>query len=116
MYSVSLISKYMKKPIEIHLLVAKRILRYLQGTRDFGLIYKKGEKLELFGFTDSDYARDHDDRRSTSSYVFMLGIGAVSWSSKKQQIVSLSTTEVEFIGTTACACQAVWLGRILEEL
>ena len=67
----------------MHLLAAKRILRYLQGTRDFGLFYKKGEKLELFEFTDSDYAGDLDDRRSTSCYVFMLGTGAISWSSKK---------------------------------
>ena len=69
MYSVSLISRYMENPTEIHLLAAKRILRYLQGTRDFGLFYKKGEKLELFVFTDSDYAGDQDDRRSTSGYV-----------------------------------------------
>ena len=116
MYSVSLISRYMENPTEIHLLAAKRILRYLQGTRDFGLFYKKGEKLELFGFTDSDYARDQDDRRSTSGYVLMLGTGAVSWSSKKQQIVSLSTIEAKFITAIACACQAIWLRRILEEL
>ena len=116
MFSVSLISRYMENPTEIHLLAAKRILRYLQGTRDFGLFYKKGEKLELFGFTDSDYVGDQGDRRSTSSYVFMLGIGVVSWSSKKQQIISLSTTEAEFIATRACACQAIWLRRILDEL
>jgi hypothetical protein len=116
MYYVSLINSYMENPTEMHLLAAKRILRYLQGTRDFGLFYKKGEKLELFGFTDSDYARDQDDRRSTSGYVFMLGTSAVSWSSKKQQIVTLSTTEAEFIAATACACQVIWLRKIIEEL
>lgn len=115
MYSVSLISRYMENPTEMHLLAAKRILRYLQGTRDLGLFYQKGEK-GLFGFTDSDYAGDQDDRRSTSGYVFMLGTAAVSWSSKKQPIVTLSTTEAEFIAATACACQAIWLRRILEEL
>ena len=88
----------------------------MQGTRDFGLFYKKGEKLELLGFTDSDYTGDQDDRRSTSGNVFMLGTGAVSWSSKKQPIVSLSTAEVEFIAAIACACQVIWLRRILEEL
>ena len=116
MYSMSLISRYMENPTEIHLLAAKRILRYLQETRDFGLFYKKGEKLELFRFTNNDYVEDQDDKKSTSGYVFMLGIGVVSWSSKKQQIVSLSTTEAEFITATACACQAIWLRRILEEL
>ncbi|XP_057980101.1 uncharacterized mitochondrial protein AtMg00810-like [Malania oleifera] len=116
MYYVSLISRYMENPTEMHLLAAKRILRYLQGTRDFGLFYEKAEKLELFRFTDSDYVGEQDDRRSTSGYVFMLGTGAVSWSSKKQPIVTLSTTEAEFIVATACACQAIWLKRILEEL
>jgi hypothetical protein len=92
MYSVSLISRYMENPTELHLLAAKRILRYLQGTRNLGIYYTKGEKSDLIGFTDSDYAGDQDDRKSTSGYVFMLGNGAVSWSSKKQPIVTLSTT------------------------
>ncbi|KAK2970503.1 hypothetical protein RJ640_013575 [Escallonia rubra] len=116
MYSVSLISRYMENPTELHLLAAKRIFRYLKGTIDFGLLYKKGEKSYLMGFTDSDYAGDIDDRKSTSGYAFMLGSGAVSWSSKKQPIVTLSTTEAEFVAATSCACQAIWLRKILEEL
>ena len=116
MHAVSLISRFMECPKEIHLLAAKRIFRYLQGTANYGLFYKKGEKSDLFGFTDSDYAGDLDDRKSTSGYVFMLGSGAVSWSSKKQPIVTLSTTEAEFVAATACACQAIWLKKILEEL
>lgn len=114
MYSISLTNRYMKNLTEMHLLTAKRILRYLQGTKDFGLFYKKGEKMELVGFTDSDYAGDQDDRKSTSGLVFMLGIGVVSWSSKKQQIVTSSTIEAEFIASTACVCQAIWIRRILE--
>ncbi|KAK2968675.1 hypothetical protein RJ640_001578 [Escallonia rubra] len=116
MYSVSLISRYMENPTELHLLAAKRIFRYLKGTIDFGLLYKKGEKSYLIGFTDSDYAGDIDDWKSTSGYAFMLGSGAVSWSSKKQPIVTLSTTEAEFVAATSCACQAIWLRKILEEL
>ncbi|KAF7154611.1 hypothetical protein RHSIM_Rhsim01G0080600 [Rhododendron simsii] len=116
MYSVSLIIRYMENPTELHLLVAKRIFRYLQGTWKFGLFYKNGERSDLRGFTDSDYAGDQDDRRSTSGYVFMLGSGAVSWSSKKQPIVTLSTTEAEFVAATSCVCQAIWLKKILEEL
>ena len=61
MHAVSVISRYMECPTEIHLLAAKRILRYLQGTKEFGLFFKKGEKSDLFGFTDSDYARDFND-------------------------------------------------------
>ncbi|GLU09096.1 hypothetical protein SLE2022_259720 [Rubroshorea leprosula] len=115
MHAVSLISRYMESPKEMHLLAAKRILRYLKGTVEYGLFYKKGEKSDMFGFTNSDFARDVDDRKSTSGYVFMMGTAAVSWSSRKQPIVTLSTTEVEFVAATSCACQAIWLLRILEE-
>ena len=100
MYGVSLISKYMESPTKIHLLAAKRILRFLQRTKDFGLFYKKGEKSDLIGFVDSDYAGDQDDRKSTSGYVFVLGTGAISWSSRKQKIVTLSTTEAHFVVAT----------------
>ena len=63
MHVVSVISRYMECHIEIHLLAAKRIFRYLQGTKEFGLFYKNGEKSDLFGFTDSDYAGDLDDKK-----------------------------------------------------
>ena len=68
------------------------------------------------GFTESDYAGDQDDRRSTSGYVFMLGTCAISLSSKKQPIVTLSSTKAEFVAATTYPCQAIWLKRILEEL
>jgi hypothetical protein len=116
MHAVSLISRYMENPTEQHLLAAKRIFRYLKGTSDFGILYKKGARENLYGFSDSDYAGDQDDRKSTSGYVFMMGSGAISWSSKKQAIVTLSTTEAEFIAAAACACQAIWLKRLLCEL
>jgi hypothetical protein len=116
MYVVSLISRFMERPTELHLNAAKRVLRYLKGTMSFGLFYRKGEKQELIGYTDSDYAGDQDDRKSTSGYVFMLSSGAVSWSSKKQPVVTLSTTEAEFIVAASSACQAVWLRRILQQL
>ncbi|GKV28920.1 hypothetical protein SLEP1_g37906 [Rubroshorea leprosula] len=115
MHVVSLINRYMESPKEMHLLAAKRILGYLKGTVEYGLFYKKGEKSNMFGFTDSDFARDVDDRKSTSGYVFMMGTTAVSWSSRKQLIVTLSTTEAEFVAATSCACQVIWLLRILEE-
>ncbi|PHT73122.1 hypothetical protein T459_23907 [Capsicum annuum] len=104
MYAISLVSGYMECPTAMHLLAAKRILRYLQETKDFRIFYEKGEKADLIGFTDCDYAEDQDSIKSTSGYVFMLGTGAVSWSSKKQTIVTLSSTEAEFVAATACAC------------
>ncbi|RVW62516.1 Retrovirus-related Pol polyprotein from transposon RE1 [Vitis vinifera] len=107
---------YMGQPTELHLQTAKRVLRYLRGTTNLGIFYKKGGNDKLVAFTDSDYADDLEDRKSTSGYVFMLSSGAVSWSSRKQPVVSLSTTEVEFIAATSCACQAIWMRRILEKL
>jgi hypothetical protein len=84
----------MERPTEIHLVAAKRILRYLKGTVNFDILYKRGElSQEPKGWTDSDYAGDVNDRKSTSGDAFKLGSGAISWSSKKQPIVTLSTTE-----------------------
>ncbi|PKA55902.1 Retrovirus-related Pol polyprotein from transposon TNT 1-94 [Apostasia shenzhenica] len=106
----------MENPTEVHLLAAKRIFRYLKGTTDFGIFYKNGGDSSLIGFSDNDYAGDIDDRKSTSGFVFMMCSGAVSWSSKKQPIVTLSTTEAEFVAATACACQAIWLRKVLKIL
>ncbi|PRQ40865.1 putative RNA-directed DNA polymerase [Rosa chinensis] len=83
MFSVSLISRYMSKPTKLHLQAAKRILRYLKGTTSHGIFYKKGGEEDLLAFTDSDYAGDEEDSKSTSGYVFLFSSGAVSWMSKK---------------------------------
>ncbi|KAI5439753.1 hypothetical protein KIW84_025218 [Lathyrus oleraceus] len=83
MYAVSLLSRYMSRPTEVHHSEAKRILRYLQGKTTFGILYRRGGSHELIGFTDSDYVRSVEDRRSTSGYVFMLSGAVVTWSSRK---------------------------------
>ena len=75
--SVSLISRYMPKPTQLHLQAAKRILRYLKGTPSYGIFYKKGGAEYLFAFTDSDYAGDEEDSKSTSGYVFLLSSRAM---------------------------------------
>ena len=84
MFVVSLISRYMENPIELHLQAAKRVLRYLKGTTGFGIFYKKGGDDKLVAYTNSDYVGDLEDRKSTLGYVFLLSSGAVSWSSKKK--------------------------------
>ncbi|XP_047339676.1 uncharacterized protein LOC124943170 [Impatiens glandulifera] len=106
----------MERPTEIHLNAAKKVIRYIKGTLDLGILYNRGNEGNLVGFTDSDYAGDLDDRRSTSGYVFKLGKGAVAWASKKQPIVTLSTIEAEFVAAALCACQAVWMKRLLKTL
>lgn len=116
MYGVSLISRFMSCPTISHWLVAKRLLRYLKGTTELDIFYKKGRSTGLLAYTDSDFAGDLDDRKSTSGFVFLLGSGVVSWSSKKQPVVSLSTIEAKYIAAALCACQCVWLRRVLEKL
>ncbi|CAM8941176.1 unnamed protein product [Rhodiola kirilowii] len=115
MYSVSLISRFMSRPTEMHTQAAKRIMRYINGTLSYVILYRH-DKSHMVGYTDSDYTGDIDDRKSTSGYVFMMSSGAMSWLSKKQPIVTLSTTEAEFVAAAGCASQVVWLRRITEEI
>ncbi|CAM8944652.1 unnamed protein product [Rhodiola kirilowii] len=115
MYSVSLISRFMSRPTEMHMQAAKRIMRYINGTLSYVILYRH-DKSHMVGYTDSDYTGDIDDRKSTSGYVFMMSSGAMSWLSKKQPIVTLSTTEAEFVAAAGCASQVVWLRRITEEI
>ncbi|XP_022932931.1 uncharacterized protein LOC111439548 [Cucurbita moschata] len=116
MYAVSMISRYMEHPTEKHHNAARRILRYVRGTFDLGVFYKKEDDLKMVGYTDSDYAGDIDDRKSTSGSIFMMSSGAICWSSKKQPAVTLSTTEAEFVAAATCSCQAIWLRKMLEIL
>src|SRR5713101_1599000 len=94
-YAVSVASRYMDQPHEIHWKAAKMILNFVQGTRTHGIFYKAKFDLDLIGFTDSDWEDDNIDRKSTSGYVFMLAEGPISWSSKKQSAIALSSTEAE---------------------
>jgi hypothetical protein len=116
MFAVSLISRFMETPKEMHWQVGKRILRYIAGTTRYGILYSSTKNNCLIGYTDSDFAGSLDDRKSTSGYVFHLGSGAISWASKKQPIVMISSAEVEYVAATTTTCQAVWLQRVLNEL
>lgn len=97
-------------------MAAKKILRYLQRTKSFLLVYGKNNTLEVVGFTDSNLARDLDERKSTGGYVFMFTGGDISWKSAKQTIVSTSTMEAEFIACFEGMKQAVWLKNFISEL
>lgn len=116
MFVVSQLSRYMETPTEQHMAAMKRILRYIQGTTNFGIFYKQGGCDQLKAYSDSYYAGDYDNRRSTSGYVCFLSGAAIAWSSKRQPIVTLSTTEAEFVAATACACQVMWLRRVFEDI
>ncbi|KAH9782217.1 hypothetical protein KPL71_008805 [Citrus sinensis] len=95
---------------------AKRVLRYVKGTCNFGIKFTRSKEFKLFGYSDSDWGGSIDDMKSTSGYCFTLGSGVFSWSSKKQEIVAQSTAEVEFVAATAAVNQALWLRKILIDL
>eukprot|EP00253_Pinus_taeda_P011698 PITA_11698 len=115
-FAVSYISRFMSVPKTDHWIAAKRVLRYVRGTSDYGLLYTRTFDPILSGYTDSDWAGSVDDRKSTAGYVFSLGSGAVAWTSKKQQAVALSSTEAEYRGAVKASCEAVWLRRMLTDM
>jgi len=106
----------MSEPSQAHFAASKRILRYIKGTKGYGILYETEKASRLIGHTDSDWAGCIDDRRSTSGYVFQLGSKVISWSSKKQATVALSSAEAEYIAATSVACEAIWLRRISGDL
>lgn len=114
-YAVSCVSRYASNPSDQHIVAVKKIFQYLQGTAHFGLEFT-GTLEDLKGFTDADWAGCEDTRRSTSGYVFNLGSAAISWSSKRQATVSLSTCEAELIGQTQATKEAIWLRRFLSHV
>ena len=116
MFSASLLSRFMQNPSEKHYQVAKRVLRYIKGTMELGIWFRKSADMKLIGYTDSDWAGSHDDMKSTSAYVFSIGSGAFSWNSKKQETVAQSSAEAEYISAAAAVNQAIWLRKVLEDL
>jgi len=106
-FSVGLISLSMEAPRKPHLEAAKRILKYVYSTIDMGLFFKKGAVFELHGFSDANLGGDLDDRKSTSSYAFSCGSSYISWYSKKQDSVSLSTTKAEYKAASLAAQECV---------
>jgi len=118
-YSVSVISKFMHDPRKPRLIAAKRILRYVKGTMEYGLLFPYGAKSEvneLIGYSDSDWCGDLTDRKSTSGYVFKFNDAAISWCTKKQPVTALSSCEAEYIAGTFATCQALWLESVMKEL
>ncbi|XP_068692965.1 uncharacterized protein [Montipora capricornis] len=113
--AVGVVSKFCANPTQSHLTAAKRILRYLKGTVYLGLSYKCAD-VNLIGYSDADWAGDVDDRHSTSGNVFLLAKGAVSWLSKKQATVALSTAESEYVALSTATQDAIWLRRLLTNV
>ena len=113
MFSVCMCARFQAAPRECHLTAVKRILRYLKYSPNIGLWYPKGAHFDLVGFSDSDYAGCKVDRKSTSGGCQFLGRSLVSWSSKKQNSVALSTAEAEYISAGSCCAQLLWMKQTL---
>lgn len=114
-HAVGVVSRFLSNPRKIHWEAVKWIFRYLRGTSKLCLTFE-GEKPALVGHTDADMAGDLDERRSTSGYIFTFSGGAISWLSRLQKCVSLSTTEAEYVAATEAGKEMLWLKRFFQEL
>jgi hypothetical protein len=113
-FAVSTVARFAAKPGPAHWEAVKRIFRYLAGTRDLWLTYGESKRT-LEGYADADGSMN-EDRRAVSGYAFLIDGGAVSWSSKRQEIVSLSTTESEYVAAMHGGKEALWLRSLISEV
>ena len=115
-YTISTLSKFCSNPTPEHIAAAKRVLRYLQSTSALNLAFVKSTESSLRGYSDSDWAGDKDDSKSTSGYLFTLAGATICWKSRKQKLIALSSTEAEYIGLTETAKEASWLRELYNEI
>jgi len=113
--AVGAASRYLANPGREHWNTIKRILRYIKGTSDAALCYG-GSEFTVRGYVDLDFTSDLEKRKSTTGYVFIIAEGAVSWVSKLQTFVALSTTEAEYMAATQACKEAIWMKKLIEEL
>ena len=115
-YIVSNLARFSSKPTTDNWNAVKRVMRYLSGTTKLGILYSNECTNGLIGYSDADWGGDINDRKSTSGYIFKLNGGAVSWRSKKQSCIALSTAEAEYIALSAAAQESLWLNQLVSEL
>jgi hypothetical protein len=116
-FAVNRLAAYTANPSLQHTGMLKRILHYLSGTKDYAITYLANPRVDhrLQGYADASYAGT-EDYKSISGYVFTLGSGAISWRSKKQTIIALSSTEAEYVALSEAAREAIWLKNLLNEM
>jgi hypothetical protein len=115
-FAVNTLSQVLVEPRHVHLVTAKHVMRYLKGTLDCGLSYDGDHDFTLSGYTDSDWAGSIADRISTSGCCFNLGSAMISWQSRKQSSIALSTAEAEYIAVCYASYEAIWLRKLLTGL
>ena len=115
-FAVSNVSRYCAKPTIQHWKAVKRIMRYLKGTQNLGILYKNDGSTEFIGYSDADWGGDIEDHKSTSGYSFHLSGGSISWSSRKESCVALSTAEAEYMALASATQEAVWLRGLAADM
>jgi hypothetical protein len=115
-FAMNTLSQFLVEPRHVHLVAAKHVMRYLKGTLDYGLSYDGDHNFTLSGYTDSDWDGSVSDRKSTSGCCFSFGSAMISWQSKKQSNISLSTTEEKYIVVCSASFEAIWLRKLLTGL
>jgi hypothetical protein len=108
-FATEMFASYQKNHGKVHWVGIRKALRYYQGTKDFMLTYRRSDKLEVVGYTDADFARCMDSRKSTSGYIYMLAGEEISWKSSKQSLVTASAMQAEFLACYEATGQVVWL-------
>ena len=114
-HAVGVVSRFMMNPGKEHWEAVKWIFRYLKGTSNYYLCFG-GDNIDVQGYVDSDHAGNRDNGRSTSGYIFTVGGTAMSWVSKLQKIVALSSTEAEYVAATEASKEYIWIKTLMNEL
>ena len=115
-FVVGLLGRYLSDPGQRHWKVVKKVLSYLQGTKDLMLAYRNTDTLEVVGFSDSDYAGCVDDKKSTSSYIFMMVEEAVLWKNVKLTLTASSTMQAEYVVCYEATSHVIWLWNFISAL
>ncbi|RWR73399.1 Gag-protease-integrase-RT-RNaseH polyprotein [Cinnamomum micranthum f. kanehirae] len=115
-FAVGMLSRYQSDPGMPHWVGVKKVLRYLSGTRNYMLSYRRSDRLEVIGYSDADFAGCLDSRKSTSGYIFLLANGAISWRSAKQTLVTPSTFDAEYVACFEATGHALWLRDFISGL
>ncbi|XP_046393582.1 secreted RxLR effector protein 161-like [Ischnura elegans] len=114
--AMSILCRRVSNPRQRDWEALKKLMRYLEQTSDMELNIYACEDLKLTGYVNADWGGDIQDRKSTSAYIFKLGNSAISWSSRKQSSVALSTTEAEYVSAASASQEDVWLRQLLHDL
>lgn len=115
-HAVGVVSRFNQNPGIPHWNAVKRIFKYLKRTSNYKIVFKQSGNEQPVGYCDSDWAGDEDNSKSTAGYIFMFAGGVVSWASKKQTVIALSTCEAEYMTLTLAAQEAIWIKELLNEL